>query len=184
MGKELMAIDNKFFMNMGHVYTRFQPENRRTKEDKESILLENEINRLGLSRPDEFRDMTHRVILPGRYLGVCLRSEVKDLVERLKRGEGNSVEVLIPLSCVETEYGEDGHGEVNIIGAYFSQKDPHDFSIVNELIHHKINYQIYDKSGNIICKGIQKDLDIPQVVLRVFDTKEEVISYIQDSKSE
>ena len=31
-----MAIDNKFFMNMGHVYTRFQPEDKRTKEDKES----------------------------------------------------------------------------------------------------------------------------------------------------
>jgi hypothetical protein len=177
-----MAIDNKFFMNMGHVYTRFQPEDKRTKEDKESILLENEINSLGLSRPDEFRNRNHKVILPGRYLGVCLRSEVADLVERLKAGEGNSVEILIPLSCVETEYGADGHYEINTMEAYFSQKDPHDFSIVNELMHHKVNYQIYDNGGHIICEEILNDSDISQVVLRVFDTKEGVIEYVQDLK--
>ena len=172
-------MNNTFYINMEHVYTKFQPENKMYEEDKEAILLENKINSLGLTRPDEFIDSTHRVILPGRYLDVCLRGEIADIIERIKSGEGTNAEILIPLSCVETSYGEDGHDEMDIVGAYFSKKDPHDFSIVSELRYHKVNYKIYDSLDKVICKETLNNSGTTQIELRIFDNKEEVLEYIQ-----
>ena len=178
-----MVTDNTFFMNMDHVYTKNKPLDLQTPEDKEAIILEDKINQLGLSRPDEFKDSTHKVILPGRYLGVCLRSEISSLIRRLQRGEGDNVNILIPLSCVKTEYQEDGHNEVDTIEAYFSQKDPRNLSIIESLRQSNMNYRVYDPLGHIISEETLNNSGKTQIIINIFNTKEEVIEYVQENHS-
>jgi len=176
------SFDTPFFVNMLHVYSPFHEGGETADFDERARSMNGEIERLGLAGLNEFTDGKYRMIIPGRYIGKCLRKEIRRLVDRIKRGEGESVEVLLSLDTVHSEYEEDTKLPQDLIRLYFNPGES-DLAFMHTFRATGVSYRVYDPEGTIECQEILSASPTFQVVIRVFATKEELIEYARSSVS-